>query len=155
VCGHFCIFIEVSVSQAVYTECSYFPPFSHSRRHGWKWLAMLFLQLGNSRWLASARCMTHGMNDTVVKIMMWRFLLKDGHLVDLHSKRWTPCGSLQWPSSSCNFHLTDTELLVKSSKVHCWKFAYQLAIFVAWWYMLSMVGLRCELLYPDYRIWLA
>ena len=98
-----------------------------------KVLTVLFLQLGNSRrWLASARCMMHNMNHTVVTIMVWRFLHKDGHLVDSLN--------LQWPSSN-SFHLTDTELLVKSSKVHCWKFAYQLSVFVAY-------------IEPDYRVWL-
>jgi hypothetical protein len=37
VCGHFCIFIKVSVYQAIYTEYSCFPPFCHSRRYSWKW----------------------------------------------------------------------------------------------------------------------
>jgi len=62
-------------------------------------MTVLFLQLGNSsRWLASARCMMHDMNHTVVTIMMWRFLHKDGHLVDSLN--------LQWPSSY-SFDLSD------------------------------------------------
>ena len=62
-------------------------------------MTVLFLQLGNSsRWLASARCMMHDMNHTVVTIMMWRFLHKDGHPVDSLN--------LQWPSSY-SFDLTD------------------------------------------------